>query len=31
MTMTREECEMKQLAYQRERAAWRKVLGTIKT
>lgn len=29
MTMTREESELKQLAYERERALWRKQVGRI--
>jgi hypothetical protein len=31
MTMTREESEMKQLAYERQCKAWRKLVGVIDT
>jgi hypothetical protein len=31
LVMSREESELKQLAYERERAKWRKVVGTIET
>ncbi len=31
MTITREESELKQLAYERERATWLKLVGTKET